>query len=134
MELWHFQRRLTSLLLRWAAASIGVGLTVGRGGDALRRGVGGEGGPPAGPTLGPRPRRGPGYGLRSGWAATPSVAAPLGRSPTRRRRGPPRAWPIAAGGRVDGHPETPSAGPLSVGASDAAGSSGTAASAEGAPG
>ena len=40
MDLWHFQRRLTSLLLGWAAASIGVGLAVGRGGDALRRGVG----------------------------------------------------------------------------------------------
>lgn len=40
MKLWHFQRRLTGLLLGWAAASIGVGLAVGRGGDALRRGVG----------------------------------------------------------------------------------------------
>ncbi|MBK7216945.1 MAG: hypothetical protein IPH95_07770 [Candidatus Promineofilum sp.] len=40
MELWRFQRRLTSLLLGWAAASIGTGLVLWRGDDPLRRGVG----------------------------------------------------------------------------------------------
>ena len=40
MGLWRFQRRLTGLLLGWAAASIGTGLALQRGGDALRRGVG----------------------------------------------------------------------------------------------
>jgi hypothetical protein len=40
MTLWRFQQRLTGLLLGWAAASIGVGLALGQGGDALRRGVG----------------------------------------------------------------------------------------------
>ena len=34
MELWRFQRRLTSLLLGWAAASIGTGLVLWRGGEA----------------------------------------------------------------------------------------------------
>ncbi len=40
MALWRFQKRLTGMLLGWAAASIAVGLALGRGGDALRRGVG----------------------------------------------------------------------------------------------
>ena len=40
MEFWRFQRRLTSLLLGWAAASIGTGLVLWRGDDPLRRGVG----------------------------------------------------------------------------------------------
>jgi hypothetical protein len=40
MTLWRFQQRLTWLLLGWAAAGIGVGVALGRGGDPLRRGVG----------------------------------------------------------------------------------------------
>jgi hypothetical protein len=40
MSLWRFQQRLTGILLGWAAASIGVGLAIARGGDPLRRGVG----------------------------------------------------------------------------------------------
>lgn len=40
MSLWRFQQRLTGMLLGWAAASIGVGLALRRGGDALPRGVG----------------------------------------------------------------------------------------------
>jgi hypothetical protein len=40
MTLWQFQRRLTGLLLGWAAASIGTGLALMRGDDPLRRGVG----------------------------------------------------------------------------------------------
>ncbi len=40
MGLWQFQRRLTGLLLGWAAASIGTGLALWRGDDPLRHGVG----------------------------------------------------------------------------------------------
>jgi hypothetical protein len=40
MSLWRFQQRLTGILLGWAAASIGTGLALRQGGDALRRGVG----------------------------------------------------------------------------------------------
>jgi hypothetical protein len=40
MTLWRFQQRLTGILLGWAAAGIGVGVALGRGGDPLRRGVG----------------------------------------------------------------------------------------------
>ena len=40
MTLWRFQQRLTGLLLGWATASIGVGLTMRQGGDAMRRGAG----------------------------------------------------------------------------------------------
>lgn len=42
MSLWRFQQRLTGILLGWAAASIGAGLALRRGGDALRCGVGGQ--------------------------------------------------------------------------------------------
>ena len=40
MALWRFQRRLTGMLLGWAVASIAAGLALGRGDDAVRRGVG----------------------------------------------------------------------------------------------
>ena len=70
MELWHFQRRLTSLLLGWAAASIGVGLAVGRGGDALRRGVGEQ---------------------YVGWGAVNAIIAIIGRRGADRPQAPPRS-------------------------------------------
>jgi len=40
MALWQFQKRLTGMLLGWAAASIVAGLALGRGDNPLRRGVG----------------------------------------------------------------------------------------------
>lgn len=39
MGFWQFQRRLTAMLLAWAASSIGTGLLLSRG-DDFRRGVG----------------------------------------------------------------------------------------------
>ncbi len=68
MKLWHFQRRLTGLLLGWAAASIGVGLAVGRGGDALRRGVGEQ---------------------YAGWGVVNAIIAIVGRRGAGRRRSRP---------------------------------------------
>ena len=70
MNLWHFQRRLTNLLLGWAAASIGVGLAVGRGDDAMRRGVGEQ---------------------FAGWGVVNALIAVIGRRGASRRRSRPEA-------------------------------------------
>jgi hypothetical protein len=40
MNIWKFQRRLTAVLLGWAAASIAYGLMLRRGDDPFREGVG----------------------------------------------------------------------------------------------
>lgn len=60
MALWRFQRRLTSLLLGWAAASMGVGLALWRSDDPLRRGVGEQ---------------------YAGWGAVNALIALIGRRP-----------------------------------------------------
>ena len=60
MALWRFQRRLTSLLLGWAAASMGVGLALWRSDDPLRRGVGEQ---------------------YAGWGAVNAIIALIGRRP-----------------------------------------------------
>ena len=60
MALWRFQRRLTSLLLGWAAASMGVGLALWRSDDPLRRGVGEQ---------------------NAGWGAVNAIIALIGRRP-----------------------------------------------------
>jgi hypothetical protein len=39
MEFWQFQKRLTTLLLAWASASIGMGIALGRQND-FRHGIG----------------------------------------------------------------------------------------------
>jgi len=74
MNLWHFQRRLTAMLLTWAGLSVGAGLALGRGG-AFGRGLGEQ---------------------FAGWGLINAAIAAIGqRGATRRQAQPETNTPVA---------------------------------------